>query len=584
MLRSLLCIGLALLTSLVGNPSVAQDAVPLAPSPAQDLWTGVWGGTLEVGRRQLRLQLTIRNTADGGYSGALESLDQAPGQPMPLTTLSLVDGHLSFAISEKRISYEGAWRPEVNSFVGAFQQGASIPLTFVRGGFAPASLVEGMDGIWSGTTRRNGADMRMTLRVTTGPAGTEAKFDAPDMFAMGMPVTALTRQGGQIRFTLPTAGVSFTGQVRGPSLSGEWTDGGTSLFQRADVEPLAIAPRRSQTPQPPFPYREIETRISNVDAPGVTLAATLTLPTGDGPFPAVVLITGSGPQDRDETAYGHKPFAVLADHLARRGVAVLRYDDRGVGGSTGQHTGATSADFASDAMAAAVWLALRPEVNIDAIGFVGHSEGGLIAPLAAMETSNVSYLVLLAAPGVRITEMLDAQRRALTQAQGRSAAEVTAADTLQEKLIEIASSSLDQASAEVALKAVLNDTRITGSNLSSAARDAISAQVLDPWFRWFIRHDPSPALTHFRGPILALNGSLDRQVLPEQNLAGIRNATIANADVTIIELPSLNHLLQTARTGGVGEYAVIEETISPIALDAVSTWIIERYVRNDGEK
>ena len=584
MLRSMLCAGLVALTSFAGVPAVAQHATSSVPASTQSMWTGAWQGTLEAGQRRLRLQLTITAAADGSLSGQLESLDQAPGQPMPITTMSVIDGRLSFAIPAKRISYEGVWTPEANSFVGAFRQGASMPLTLVRGGLAPASVVEGLDGVWSGTTRRNGADMRMALRVATGPAGTEAKFDAPDMFAMGMPVTALTRQGDQVRFTLPTAGVSFTGQISGRSLSGGWTDGSTSLFQRADAEALTTAARRPQTPQPPFPYREIETHISNAGAPDVTLAATLTLPAGDGPFPAVVLITGSGPQDRDETAYGHKPFAVLADHLARRGVAVLRYDDRGVGGSTGRHLGATSADFAADAKAAVAWIASRPEIDARAIGLLGHSEGGMIAPLTAMEAPSLSYLVLLAAPGVRIADLLDAQRRALADAQGRSAAEIAASDTLQTRLTEIAGGSMDRASAETALQVVLNDTRITGADLSPAARDAIREQVLDPWFRWFIRHDPSPALAHFRGPILALNGSLDRQVLPDQNLSGIRNATVANADVTIIELPGLNHLFQTARTGGLGEYAAIEETMSPAALDAVSAWIVERYVRGDVAK
>lgn len=584
MLRSMLCVGLVLLASLAGAPAVAQHAASPAPASAQGVWTGAWRGTLEAGQRRLRLQLTIAAAADGSLSGQLESLDQAPGQPMPLTTLSVVDGRLSFAIPTRRVSYEGVWTPDADSFVGAFRQGASLPLTFVRGGFAPAAVVEGMDGLWEGTTRRNGADMRMALRVTTGPAGTEAKFDAPDMFALGMPVAALARQGDQVRFTLPTAGVSFSGLIQGQSLSGEWTDGSTSLFQRAGAETKAPPPPRPQTPQPPFPYREMEARIPNADAPDVTLAGTLTLPRGEGPFPAVVLITGSGPQDRDETAYGHKPFAVLADHLARRGVAVLRYDDRGVGASTGRHSGATSADFATDAKAAVAWAASRPEIDARAIGLVGHSEGGMIAPLAAMVAPSVSYLVLLAAPGVPIAEMLESQRHALAEAQGRSAAEVAASDSLQARLTEIAGGPMDRASAEAALQVALNDARITGSNLSPAARDAIREQVLDPWFRWFIRHDPSPALAHFRGPILALNGALDRQVLPGQNLAGIRNATVANGDVTIIELPGLNHLFQTARTGGLGEYAAIEETISPIALDAVSAWIVERYVRRDAAK
>ena len=581
MRRSMLCAGLLALTSFIGAPSMAQPASPPSHMAEQDGWTGSWHGVLEAGHRRLRLRLVISPAADGGLSGQLESLDQAPGQRMPLTMLSVIDGRLRFALPERRISYEGLWEPAANSFTGTFRQGASMPLVFTRGDLASAPVVEGLDGDWEGTTRRNGADMRMALRVTTGPAGTEATFDAPDMLAMGMSVTALVREGDQVRFTLPSAGVSFAGQVSGQSLSGRWTDGGVSLFQRSGAAAKTATPHRPQTPQPPFPYREIEASIPNADATDVTLAATLTLPHGDGPFPAVVLISGSGEQDRDETAYGHKPFAVLADHLTRQGVAVLRYDDRGVGASTGRYPGATSADFASDARAAFAWVTSRPEIDANAVGLLGHSEGGMIASLAAMEAPDVAYLVLLAAPGVRIAEMLEAQRRALAQAQGRNPAELAASEALQARLMAIAGGDMDPASAEAALRTVLNDRRLTGAVLSPAARDAIGRQVLDPWFRWFVRYDPSPALAQFRGPVLALNGSLDRQVLPEQNLSGIKNATLANRDVTILELPGLNHLFQTARTGGLGEYAAIEETLSPVALDAISKWIVDRYVRAD---
>ncbi len=567
MFRALLAASLCLLAGFTCIPTHAGPARSLPAS-----WAGPWHGTLDVGKRQLRLQLTITESADGELGGQLESLDQAPGQSIALTTLSVVDGQLRFALPARGIQYEGVWEPAEQRFSGVFQQGSRFPLAFARGPFATAPVVQGLDGTWEGITRRNGTDMMMRLHVRTDAGGTAATFDAPDMLTTGTPVTALVRKGNQVRFSLPMAGVSFDGQLDGQTLAGRWSDGSRSHFQR---KPAARAgtPLRPQTPRPPYPYREIEARIPNPAAPGVTLAATLTLPDGAGPFPAAILITGSGPQDRDESAFGHKPFAVLADHLARHGIAVLRHDDRGVGQSTGQHAGATSADFATDANAAFVWLAAQPGIDPNAIGFIGHSEGGMVGPLTAMDNPQVAWMVLLAAPGVPIEQMLEAQRKALAATQGLSAVELEASEALQAELMRIAGSTLDTESARRALDAVLDDERAAAARRSPAVRDAVQRQVLDPWFRWFLRHDPTPALAHFPNPILALNGALDRQVLPQQNLAGIRAATAANRDATIIELPGLNHLLQTARTGGLGEYAELEETIAPAALNAISGWI-----------
>lgn len=573
MLRFLLRAGLLALAGFACAPSFARGASPPVSASAREPWIGPWHGTLDAGKRRLRLQLTIGKDASGLWQGQLESLDQAPGQGMPLSELSVGDDGLRFSLPAKGIRYEGTWEPEGDRFVGTFRQGAAFPLAFARGPFAAAPLVQGLDGAWEGTTLRNGVEMRMALRVGTGNGGTVATFDAPDMLAKAMPVTALARDGDRIRFTLPTAGVSFAGRIEGEELSGRWTDGSRSCFRRTGSSAEAVAPRRPQTPRPPFPYRDLDASIPGIAAPGVTLSATLSLPDGDGPFPAAILITGSGPQDRDESAFGHKPFAVLADHLARRGIAVLRYDDRGVGRSTGRHAGATSADFANDANAAFAWLAAQPGIDANAIGFIGHSEGGIVGPLAALDNPKVAWMVLLAAPGVPIAAMLEAQRKALAQAQGRSAAEQEASEALQAGAMRIAGSTLDEAAARSALDAPLDEA----AKLPPAARDAMRKQALDPWFRWFVRHDPAPALARFPGPILALNGALDRQVLPRQNLEGIRAATASNRDAATRELAGLNHLFQTARTGGLGEYAAIEETMSPLALDAVSGWIVERY-------
>src|SRR5207253_10843486 len=223
---------------------------------------------------------------------------------------------------------------------------------------------------------------------------------------------------------------------------------------------------------------------------------------------------------------------------------------------------ATSADFATDANAAFAFLAARPEIARRAIGFVGHSEGGMVGPIAAMANRDVAFLVLLAGPGTGLTDLLIAQSRAIGAAQGQSAAEFARSAPLQAEAIRIAASTMTDAEARAALTASLTDERLTAAGLPREARAGLMYQMLDPWFRWFLRYDPAPALRQFRGPLLAVNGSLDLQVLPGPNLAAIRAATAGHRDVPVTELPGLNHLFQTARTGAVGEYAMIEETMA----------------------
>ncbi len=555
-------------------------ALLAAPAAAQNDWTGDWHGTLTTPRGQLRMQLTIRAGEDGALAGELESIDQAPGQKIPVPTLTVSGGRLTFAVPAFGLSYEGAWDAAGNRFNGTLHQSADLPLVLERGAFPAQPVVQGLDGLWEGSVRRNNVDLHFVLRVTSGPGGTIASFDSPDQLAMGLPVSGLARTGDSVRFTVPAGNTTFTGTLAGDRLSGRWTDGGESVFvRRAAGAAAAAPPRRPQTPQPPFPYRAEEVSIVNARAPGVTLAGTLTLPQGRGPFPAAILITGSGAQDRDETIFGHRLFAVLADYLTRHGIAVLRYDDRGIGRSTGRFAGATSADFATDANAAFAFLAARPELDRRAIGYIGHSEGGMVGPIAASDNPNVAYLVLLAGPGVDTRALLEAQRRAIAESQGVSAAELDRTAPLQAELTRIAAGDAGDAEVRAAFAATLTDARLAEAGLPAAARDAMVATMLDPWFRWFLRYDPAPALRHFRGPLLALNGSLDRQVLPEQNLAGIRAATAGHRDVTVTQLPGLNHLFQHARTGGVGEYATTEETVAPVVLETVTAWLRARFAR-----
>lgn len=576
-MRTLLSL-LALLLAALPLPAAAQ-------SRSQG-WTGDWHGTLVIQNTRLRLIVTIADAPGGGLTGQMESVDQAPGQKLPMESLAVTGDRLTFAMPALRVTYEGRWDATRNLFAGNFtQNGRAMPLELARGAGATQPRIEGLDGIWEARINRNGADLRLIVRIATSAVGTIALFDSPDMMVGGLPVSGLAREGQNVHFTVPAGGSGFSGTLSadGQEMSGRWSRQGspdlTTMFRRRDVAASA-APRRPQEPQPPYPYRSVEVSIPNPRAPGVTLAGTLTLPQGAGPFPAAILISGSGAQDRDESLMGHKPFAVLADHLTRNGIAVLRYDDRGTARSTGSHQGATSVDFATDAASAYAFLRARPEIAPNGIGYIGHSEGGLIAPLAAPDSPGLGYIVLLAGPGERTRDLLEAQRRAIGQSMGMSVAELDQAGALNARLLDIAAGDLPQAEAEAAMNGVLSDAALTASGIPQGQRGLMTGRVLDPWFRWFIRYNPASALRALRMPMLALNGSLDRQVLPAANLAGIRAALAGNADVTITELPGLNHLFQTARTGAIGEYSQIEETMAPRVLETVTAWIRARFVGN----
>ena len=316
-------------------------------------------------------------------------------------------------------------------------------------------------------------------------------------------------------------------------------------------------------------------------APGVKLAGTLTLPPGKGPFPVVVLIAGSGAHDRDETIFGHKPFAVIADRLTRDGIAVLRTDKRGFAKSTGDFASATDDDFAVDAAANVAFLRKRPDIDPKRIGLIGHSEGGIVAPKVAVKDPKIAFIVLMAGPGVPLSEVLRAQREALSPAMGATQEQIRRSQALTDHVNAAMRGAKDDADAEArALKVIKAEA---GDLITQPGQAELMAKQLSSgWMRTLVDYDPGPTLAKVKCPILALNGSKDLQVPPEQNLPAIRGATKANKDVTILELPSLNHLFQTAKTGAVGEYADIEETVAPVALDTMSDWIRKHTAPTSG--
>lgn len=409
-------------------------------------------------------------------------------------------------------------------------------------GAALAAGDDGWAGAWEGRLSVGAASLRLGFTLVDAGDGLTGTLQSPDQGAMAVPLSGVRADGDDLVIEVASVQGRYAGTRRGDTVEGSWTQGlraSPLVLHRVD----AVLPnRRPQDPTPPFPYREEEVVVPS-DAPGIALAGTWTVPAGAGPFPAVALVTGSGPQDRDEALMGHRPFAVLADHLARHGIAVLRYDDRGVGRSTGAFEGATTDDFALDAAGAARWLRGRPEVG--RIGLVGHSEGAMVGPIVARDhPDRVDLLVLIAGPAVPGAELLAVQGRRLEQALGVTGSELDRLD------------------------------RERRARIADALAGHGVPELSTPWMRRFLAYDPVPALRAVRCPTLALFGSLDLQVAADQSEAPMRAALAGSPDPTVTVLAGLNHLMQPATTGGVDEYARIETTLAPAALDAISGWLL----------
>ncbi|MBM3332521.1 alpha/beta hydrolase [candidate division WOR-3 bacterium] len=451
------------------------------------------------------------------------------------------------------------------------------------------TAAKGVAGLWQGTLKVQGTELRIVFHVNQAADGKlSATLDSPDQGATGIAVDECSFGNGKLTLAVKSIAGGFEGMLKNDStIEGKWNQGGMSLpLVLKRIEKVAAA-LRPQEPKRPYPYKDEEVTLENQTA-GITLAGTLTLPETGGPFAAAVLITGSGPQSRDEEVFGHKPFLVLSDYLTRQGIAVLRCDDRGVGKSGGDSKAATTADFATDALAAFEYLRTRKEIDPKRIGLIGHSEGGVIAPMVANLAPDVAYVVLMAGTGIPGDSVLMLQSRLVAKAEGASESTLAKSAVAQRALLDLAKSNLDSAGRAARLKPLLKEAisqlspadshAINSSDTSNQAVEQQIKAVLTPWFHYFLNYDPRPALTKLRQPVLAIVGEKDVQVAPKENLAAIDAALKAggNKDYLTKELPGLNHLFQTATTGGVSEYAKIEETISPTALKVMGDWILAR--------
>ena len=444
-----------------------------------------------------------------------------------------------------------------------------------------------IDGVWVGILDVQGLKIRLILRITRDPAGAlSAKLDVPEQGASDLPIDSISLEGQVFRFEAKGPMLTYEGTMSddGQEIVGQLKQGPATIpvtFKRTDKAPELGRP---QDPKKPYPYLEEQVSYENkTDA--VKITGTLTMPRTGGPFPVVLLITGSGSQDRDETIAGHRPFLVLADHLTRLGIAVLRVDDRGMGGTSPGARDVTTENFVGDVLTGVEFLKSRKEIDPRQIGLIGHSEGGMIAPMAAIRSKDVAFIVLMAGTGLPGDEEILIQTDMLLKSQGFSDESVKLAHELYSAVFVIVKGKDDTATAEKKLRDVISSR--TAAMTAAQKKDLqplldqVDSQLkqiyLLPWFRYFLRYDPHPTLRKITIPVLALNGENDIQVAAKANLNAIAAALkeAGNKDYTIVSLPKLNHLFQTSKTGALTEYGEIEETISPVALKTMSDWILK---------
>lgn len=447
------------------------------------------------------------------------------------------------------------------------------------------SQQQNLAGIWTGKLALpNSMELRVVFNLSKDDSGKySTTLDSPDQGANGIPTESTTINDDSILIKIPLIQGFFSGKIfyDEMKIAGKWSQGGMSLDLTLNKVEKLDAPNRPQEPKEPFPYNSEEVFFENT-IDNVVLAGTLTYPKEGNKFPAAVLITGSGGQDRNEELLGHKPFLVISDYLTRNGIAVLRFDDRGIAKSTGDFSKATSEDFARDVLAAVEFLKERKEIDKTKIGLIGHSEGGMIAPMTAIQSNDVAFIVLMAGPGIPGDSIIYLQGELIQRAEGASEEEAQKSSKIQRKIISFVKTINDNDLLKEKLEEVfrseysfMSDKEKTEIGDLKSYLDTQIKTLTSSWFKYFLRYNPAPVLEKVKCSVLAINGEKDLQVPPKQNLSAIESALKkgGNKNFEVKLLPGLNHLFQTSTTGAVSEYGKIEETISPIALQTMLNWI-----------
>ena len=449
-----------------------------------------------------------------------------------------------------------------------------------------------ISGLWEGKLSV-GVEIRLVFHFARNADGSyTGSMDSPDQGVKGIPCSAVLVSGDSVTAEMGSIKGAFKGLLTTDSLiSGNWKQGpGTYPLIMKQVKELSSL-KRPQTPQPPFSYNSEDVVYTNADK-SIHFGATFTYPKAAGPFPAAILITGSGQQDRDETIFEHKPFAIIADYLTKKGFVVLRVDDRGIGQTNGDVQAATSMDFAGDVEAGIAWLKTRKETDIKKMGLIGHSEGVLIASIVASRNKDISFVVMLAGPGINGADLLTEQVAAVMNSSGVPIEASDAYKPIYRKIIEYVITEKDSAAAYTKARLAFSEwrrhqaTAVLGAlNLSdSSNNEKIIGNMVkllgSPWMKYFLAADPQPMVQKFSCKVLALNGSKDVQVLPVPNLAGIRSALAKSKSkkYDVLQVEGVNHLFQHCKTCSPSEYGLLEESFAPEALAIMGKWMDENVL------
>jgi len=438
--------------------------------------------------------------------------------------------------------------------------------------FASFFRAQTIEGSWQGELEFQGMKLPLILNIKKNGSLYSSTMDSPKQGAKDIPVDKTDFVNNELSFEQKMLGATYKGKLTTGKIEGTFSQNGMQL-------PLTFTPNtgngsvlnRPQTPKPPFSYHTEDITFQN-PADKNTLAGTITQPENfDKNKPILILITGSGSQNRDEELFGHKPFAVIADDFAKKGMATLRLDDRGIGGSSRGSGNDTTYNFATDINTAVDYLVSRGYKNI---GLLGHSEGGMIAPMVATMNKKVKFLVLMAAPGTPIDQLLTQQNERAGKLMGQSDDQISQSKQVNSGIYRFIKNYSGN-DYEKDLQQFL--AKNFAGQMDETAIQNIRKQTSTPWFRYFIKFNPDQYLSKIKIPVLALNGNLDFQVPAKENLEAIGQSLkrAGNPDFKTQELPGLNHLFQEAKTGAFTEYAEIEQTISPAALDNMSGWILE---------
>ena len=434
--------------------------------------------------------------------------------------------------------------------------------------FAVPSFAQ-IEGYWKGQIDLGVQKLEMGFDIKATDNGYSATLDVPGQGAKDIPVDETVFQNNRLQLTMSAMGASYSGELKEDIIEGEFSQRGMTFplsLERGEKETQQARP---QDPQPPFNYRIEEVQFTNAKE-GNILTGTLTIPEGNGPFPAVVLVSGSGQQNRDEELMNHRPFWVIADYLTRNGIAVLRYDDRGVGGSEGEVLNATSMDFSYDAEAAFDYLRNRKEINAAQIGILGHSEGGIINFMVSARRPEVAFLVSLAGSAVDGIQLLKAQQAAILRASGMTEEAIQFSSNANAQMFDIIAASSDRIEADSLLRQL-----VKGWGYSDELIEQTVGELASPWMYYFLKYDPTEAIVKTNCPALLLNGSKDLQVVASQNLPAYEKiiSEYGKTNMTLHEMPDLNHLFQHCETGSPNEYFTIDETISPEVLEMIVKFV-----------